>query len=65
MLKELLKHVDDRRRPARQHSLPGSPDVDLLDQFRLDPDVDIRGLPFHAAQVELCRDARLIIPAKF
>jgi len=50
MLKQTLKHRDDRRRPAERHSLPGAPGVDLLDQLRLNPDVDICGFPFHGSR---------------
>jgi hypothetical protein len=44
----MLKHVADRGGSARQDSLLGTPGVDLLDQLWLDPDIDIRGFPFHA-----------------
>ena len=65
MFEEMIEHVDDCRRPARRYSLPGSPGVDPLNQLWLNSDVDIGGLPFHAAQAGRFRDACLIIPAKF
>ena len=61
MLKELLEHVDYCRRAAWRDSLPVAPGIDLLDQLRLYPDVDIRGFSFHAIEVGRCRAARLII----
>jgi hypothetical protein len=44
----MLKHVADRGGSAWQDSLLGTPRVNLLDQLRLDPDIDICGFPFHA-----------------
>jgi len=48
MFEEFLEHIDDRREPARRHSLSGAPSVDFLNELWLDPDVDICGFPFHA-----------------
>jgi hypothetical protein len=39
---------------------PGATDVDFLDQIRLDPDVDIRCVPFYTEQVGRCRAHRRI-----
>jgi hypothetical protein len=47
----MLKHVADRCGPAWQDSLLATPSVDLLDQLRLDADVDICGFPFHAGEL--------------
>jgi hypothetical protein len=44
----MLEHVDNCCRSARPDSPLGARCVDLVDQLRLDPDVDIRGFPFHA-----------------
>jgi hypothetical protein len=64
MLKEVLKHVTDGRRAARRYSLMGAPRIDLLDQLRFDPDVDVCGFPFHARDLGRFAAHRLIIPAK-
>jgi len=64
MLEEMLQHVDDRRSSARRHSLSDAPSFNFFDQLRLDPDVDIGGFPFHAAELGRCQTRRLIIPAK-
>ena len=64
MLEELLKHLTDRCCPARLYSLLGAPHIDLLDQLRLDPDVDIRGFPFHADKLGRCRVRCLMMTAK-
>jgi hypothetical protein len=48
MLKEMIEHVDDSRRPAWRYPLLGAPKVDALDQSRLDPNVDICGFVFHS-----------------
>jgi hypothetical protein len=63
-VEELIEHVDDCRRPARRHSLPGAPGVDPLDQPGLDSDVNICGFLFHTIEVGRYRAPRLIIPAK-
>src|SRR6516225_10632022 len=44
----MLKHIDDRRRAAWRHPLPVAPRVDLFDQLRLNPDVNICGFSVHA-----------------
>jgi hypothetical protein len=59
-----VHHVDDRSGSAWRYSLPVAPGIDFLDQLGFDPDVDIRGFPFHAGEVGRCEAARLIIPAK-
>jgi hypothetical protein len=49
MPKEVLKHVGDGRRTARRYSLLGTPRIDLFDQLRFDPDVDVAGFRFMPA----------------
>jgi hypothetical protein len=64
MLEEVLKHVANCGRSARRHSLPGTPGVDLLDQLRLDPDVDVCGFPCHAGKLGRRPARRLMNRAK-
>jgi hypothetical protein len=64
MLEKVLKHVANCGRSAWRYSLSGPRRIDLLDQLRLDPDVDICGFPFHAGEVGHFGARRLIIPAK-
>ena len=64
MVEELLDHMDDRRRSAWRHSLPSPPGVDPLEQLRLDPDIDISCLPFHAGKVGRCRASLLDDPGQ-
>jgi hypothetical protein len=64
MLEELLDHVDDRRSSAWRHSLPTAPSVDFLEQPAFDPNVDLRGFPFHAGEMGRCRAPGLIMQAK-
>jgi len=47
MPEEFPKHVDNCRGSGWRHALPVAPGVDFLDQFGLDPDVDVCCFPFH------------------
>src|ERR1700741_2975319 len=64
VVEELLVYMDDRRRSAWRHSLPSPPGVDPFDQLRLDPDIDVGCLPFHAREVGLCEAALLDNPGR-
>jgi hypothetical protein len=41
-----------------------APGVDFLNQLGLNPDVNVRGFPFHVNGLDAVGHARLIIPAK-
>jgi hypothetical protein len=48
---------------ARPHPLPASPSINLFDQLRLDPDVDVCGFALHTGEMGRVGGTRLIIPA--
>ena len=47
-LQEVFDHVNDRRTAGRRQPVLVTPGVDPLDQRRLNPDIDVCGLAFHA-----------------